>query len=150
MKPSAYTAAYMHTVHQLFRGLDWQLCCCILRCWSAFLFSSPATEESLAVIQSHLVCCTVQLDAVWHVACRYSQFPLTITQSLQQTACTHAGYAAAIRAILMCFTVQKVCNVCRKAAEEGEKQKDGPFFLFIYVDDKICVARGRGGGLAMW
>lgn len=38
----------------------------------------------------------------------------------------------------------------KKAAEEGEKQKDGPFFLFIYVDDKICVARGRGGGLAMW
>ncbi len=52
--------------------------------------------------------------------------------------------------MLMCFAIQKVCNVCRKAPEEGEKQKDGPFFLFIYVDDKICVARGRGGGLAMW
>ncbi len=55
-----------------------------------------------------------------------------------------------IHAILMCFAVQKECSMCRKAAEEGEKQKDGPFFLFIYVDDKICVARGRGGGLAMW
>lgn len=39
---------------------------------------------------------------------------------------------------------------CREAPQEGENQKDGPFFLFIYVDDKICVARGRGGGLAMW
>ncbi len=61
-----------------------------------------------------------------------------------------AGYAVAIHPILMCFANQKECNMCRKAPEEGEKQKDGPFFLFIYVDDKICVARGRGGGLAMW
>lgn len=38
----------------------------------------------------------------------------------------------------------------KKDPQEGEKQKDGPFFLFIYVDDKVCVARGRGGGLAMW
>ena len=26
----------------------------------------------------------------------------------------------------------------------------GPFYLLCYVDDDICVARGRGGGLAMW
>lgn len=26
----------------------------------------------------------------------------------------------------------------------------GPFFLFAYIDDKICIARGRGGGIAMW
>ncbi|KAK9810200.1 hypothetical protein WJX72_006526 [[Myrmecia] bisecta] len=33
----------------------------------------------------------------------------------------------------------------------GEKQKGkSPFFLFAYVDDNICVARGRGGGLAFW
>jgi hypothetical protein len=25
-----------------------------------------------------------------------------------------------------------------------------PFFIFVYVDDDICVARGRGGGIAMW
>ena len=28
--------------------------------------------------------------------------------------------------------------------------KDLPFFIFSYVDDKLCVARGRGGGLAVW
>lgn len=26
----------------------------------------------------------------------------------------------------------------------------GPFFIFVYVDEKVCVARGRGGGIAMW
>jgi hypothetical protein len=35
---------------------------------------------------------------------------------------------------------------CRK----GEDDKKGPFFLFIYADDEIAVARGRGGGVAMW
>lgn len=39
--------------------------------------------------------------------------------------------------------------LCRKGATEGSK-KDGPFFLFCYIDDKIVVARGRGGGLALW
>ncbi|KAL3135757.1 hypothetical protein ABBQ32_007320 [Trebouxia sp. C0010 RCD-2024] len=34
----------------------------------------------------------------------------------------------------------------RKEAAKGA----GPFFLFCYVDDRICVARGRGGGLALW
>lgn len=28
--------------------------------------------------------------------------------------------------------------------------KDLPFFIFSYVDDTMCVARGRGGGLAVW
>ncbi|KAK9819417.1 hypothetical protein WJX74_001547 [Apatococcus lobatus] len=34
--------------------------------------------------------------------------------------------------------------------KEDARKGDGPFFLFSYVDDEICVARGRGGGLAMW
>ena len=28
--------------------------------------------------------------------------------------------------------------------------KKSPFFLFIYADDEVAVARGRGGGLAFW
>lgn len=35
---------------------------------------------------------------------------------------------------------------CRKDGED----KRGPFFLFIYGDDDILVARGRGGGVALW
>ncbi|KAK9843583.1 hypothetical protein WJX84_003634 [Apatococcus fuscideae] len=34
--------------------------------------------------------------------------------------------------------------------KEDARKGDGPFFLFAYADDDICVARGRGGGLAMW
>jgi len=33
---------------------------------------------------------------------------------------------------------------------KDEVKGAGPFFLFCYVDDQICVARGRGGGLALW
>jgi len=72
MKPSAYMGAYCASaVHH--RELDWWLFCCILRCWSALLFCSLATEEPSAVTQPHIVCCTVQLDPVWHCACRCSQ-----------------------------------------------------------------------------
>ena len=39
---------------------------------------------------------------------------------------------------------------CRKKSEEGGKKDSGPFFLFCYVDDQVAVARGRGGGLALW
>ena len=40
----------------------------------------------------------------------------------------------------------------KKAEEEAKNNKKslGPFFLFCYADDDICVARGRGGGVALW
>lgn len=40
----------------------------------------------------------------------------------------------------------------KKAEEEAKtgKKSSGPFFLFAYADDDICVARGRSGGVAMW
>ena len=40
----------------------------------------------------------------------------------------------------------------KKAEEEAKSGKKslGPFFLFAYADDDICVARGRGGGVALW
>jgi len=42
----------------------------------------------------------------------------------------------------------------KKAEEEaksgGAKKSLGPFFLFAYADDDICIARGRGGGVALW
>lgn len=41
-------------------------------------------------------------------------------------------------------------NIGGKEPKEGEKAKPDPFYQWVYVDDKICVARGRGGGLAMW
>lgn len=31
-----------------------------------------------------------------------------------------------------------------------KKDKADPFFLFIYVDDEIVAARGRGGGIGLW
>jgi len=31
-----------------------------------------------------------------------------------------------------------------------KKDKAGPFFLIVYADDEIVVARGRGGGIALW
>ncbi|EIE26358.1 hypothetical protein COCSUDRAFT_58894 [Coccomyxa subellipsoidea C-169] len=34
--------------------------------------------------------------------------------------------------------------------KKGEEDKKGPFFLFIYGDEDILVARGRGGGVAFW
>ncbi|BDA41079.1 hypothetical protein COCOBI_01-7340 [Coccomyxa sp. Obi] len=34
--------------------------------------------------------------------------------------------------------------------KKGEEDKKGPFFLFIYADEDILVARGRGGGVAFW
>lgn len=34
--------------------------------------------------------------------------------------------------------------------KKNKKPPPGPFFLFAYADDDICVARGRGGGVAMW
>lgn len=40
----------------------------------------------------------------------------------------------------------------KKAEEEAKSGKKslGPFFLFAYADDDICVARGRSGGVALW
>ena len=35
-------------------------------------------------------------------------------------------------------------------ARAPEKSKDRPFFLFLYADDDLCVAQGKGGGLAVW
>lgn len=39
-----------------------------------------------------------------------------------------------------------------KVSSTGESLKlsDYPFFSWIYVDDSIAVARGGGGGLAIW
>jgi hypothetical protein len=34
--------------------------------------------------------------------------------------------------------------------KEEASKKAGPFFLFAYADEAIIVARGRGGGVAMW
>eukprot|EP00191_Tetraselmis_sp_GSL018_P008091 CAMPEP_0177607936 /NCGR_PEP_ID=MMETSP0419_2-20121207/18191_1 /TAXON_ID=582737 /ORGANISM="Tetraselmis sp., Strain GSL018" /LENGTH=230 /DNA_ID=CAMNT_0019102567 /DNA_START=172 /DNA_END=864 /DNA_ORIENTATION=+ len=34
--------------------------------------------------------------------------------------------------------------------KKGGKGHDTPFFLFSYADEKVAVARGRGGGIAMW
>jgi len=31
-----------------------------------------------------------------------------------------------------------------------DRDKAGPFFLIVYADDEIVVARGRGGGIALW
>ena len=36
---------------------------------------------------------------------------------------------------------------CARASTDDKKS---PFFLFIYADDEVAVARGRGGGLAFW
>jgi len=33
---------------------------------------------------------------------------------------------------------------------EGKKVGSNPFFTFVHVDDNVCAARGRGGGLALW
>jgi len=30
------------------------------------------------------------------------------------------------------------------------KKGSNPFFKFCYADDRCIVARGRGGGLALW
>jgi hypothetical protein len=40
-----------------------------------------------------------------------------------------------------------VLYACLRKSEDDKK---GPFFLFIYADDEILVARGRGGGVAFW
>ena len=57
-----------------------------------------------------------------------------------QACCTRVSHAAAWAP----GTVLRF--LCRK----GEDDKKGPFFLFIFVDDEIAVARGRGGGVAFW
>lgn len=46
----------------------------------------------------------------------------------------------------------KEFEIKKKQKESDEKKKvgAGPFFLFAYADDDICVARGRSGGVAMW
>ena len=30
---------------------------------------------------------------------------------------------------------------------QGKKR---PFFVFLHADEEICIAKGRGGGLAVW
>lgn len=30
------------------------------------------------------------------------------------------------------------------------RDKAGPFFIMVYVDDEIIAARGRGGGIGLW
>ena len=35
-------------------------------------------------------------------------------------------------------------------SRKSDDDKKGPFFLFIFADDDIAVARGRGGGVAFW
>lgn len=30
------------------------------------------------------------------------------------------------------------------------RDKSGPFFIMIYVDEEIVAARGRGGGIGLW
>jgi len=38
----------------------------------------------------------------------------------------------------------------KRIAEAKGKGAQSPFFLFTYADDKIAIARGKGGGIAMW
>mmetsp|Transcript_75 Transcript_75/g.162 ORF Transcript_75/g.162 Transcript_75/m.162 type:complete len:267 (-) Transcript_75:81-881(-) len=33
---------------------------------------------------------------------------------------------------------------------ESRQGKKRPFFVFVYADDEVCIAKGRGGGLAVW
>jgi len=33
---------------------------------------------------------------------------------------------------------------------ESQKIGSNPFFTFVHVDENVCAARGRGGGLAFW
>ena len=33
---------------------------------------------------------------------------------------------------------------------ESRQGKKRPFFIFLYADDEFCVAKGKGGGLAVW
>jgi len=40
-------------------------------------------------------------------------------------------------------------NQQSKGAKGGGKEIR-PFFIFIHADDQFCVARGRGGGIAVW
>jgi len=35
-------------------------------------------------------------------------------------------------------------------ANETRVGKKRPFFVFLYADDEVCIARGRGGGIAVW
>ena len=37
-----------------------------------------------------------------------------------------------------------------RARSTFKRAKDSPFFVFFYVDDEVCAARGRGGGVAFW
>ena len=37
-----------------------------------------------------------------------------------------------------------------KDATAAKPLKDYPFFLTYFADDRIWVAKGKGGGLAMW
>ena len=34
--------------------------------------------------------------------------------------------------------------------DEKRVGKKRPFFVFLHADEDICVARGRGGGIAVW
>lgn len=38
----------------------------------------------------------------------------------------------------------------KKAGASSMPDAKGPFFLFIYADDAVAVARGRSGGVAIW
>eukprot|EP00238_Polyblepharides_amylifera_P007386 CAMPEP_0196585848 /NCGR_PEP_ID=MMETSP1081-20130531/52265_1 /TAXON_ID=36882 /ORGANISM="Pyramimonas amylifera, Strain CCMP720" /LENGTH=257 /DNA_ID=CAMNT_0041907535 /DNA_START=68 /DNA_END=841 /DNA_ORIENTATION=+ len=38
----------------------------------------------------------------------------------------------------------------RISQADGSNIGSNPFFTFVYVDDEVCAARGRGGGLAFW
>mmetsp|Transcript_48702 Transcript_48702/g.123004 ORF Transcript_48702/g.123004 Transcript_48702/m.123004 type:complete len:284 (+) Transcript_48702:123-974(+) len=38
----------------------------------------------------------------------------------------------------------------QRIAEAKGKGAQSPFFLFSYADDKVAVARGKGGGIALW
>ena len=40
----------------------------------------------------------------------------------------------------------KIENGDKKAAKPGAN----PFFKFVFADDTVIAARGRGGGLALW
>jgi len=33
---------------------------------------------------------------------------------------------------------------------ESRQGKKRPFFIFLYADDEFCVAKGKGGGIAVW
>lgn len=43
-----------------------------------------------------------------------------------------------------------VKNAFDASATVFQRTKTTPFFVFLYVDEDVCIARGRSGGVAYW